>query len=599
MVAVLVSQLVSLLRYFLSKAQRIIAMNINIEVNNRQIQARKGETILSALNRNGIKVPTLCNMKDLSPTGACRLCVVEVEGRENLVTSCSQLVEDSMKIKTHSLRVVRARKTLVELLLANHPDDCLYCERNENCELQSLAAELHIRERKVQRRNLSQKLDFSSPSIVRDPAKCILCGRCVRICDEVQSVSTFEFVKRGCNMYIGTTMSRDLNFSSCIACGQCVLVCPSSALSEHSNIDEVIDSLNNPNVISIVQFAPSISVSLAEEFGMKTGKDLNGLLTAAFKKMGFEYVFDTSVAADIAVMELATELLQRKDRNENLPIISACCPAWVKFIEQFYPDHLNLLSTSKSPQQIMGALIKSYFAPQRNISPSSVYSVSVMPCLAKKIEAQREEMTSKGVSDVDAVISTRELARLIKLHGIDIHNIDSQPADAPFNVRSSAGKLFGVAGGTAEALMRTIHARITGNDLQNIKVVDLRSNANFREVKFTAGDKEFIFIVISGLKDIRKFMDELIAGYIKADYIEIMACQGGCVNGGGQPFISEDKDIRLRTKSIYEIDEIDIVRCSHKNQQVKELYDKFLGEPGSALAQRLLHTTYAKRDVLL
>ncbi len=574
-------------------------MNINIEVNNRQIQARKGETILSALNRNGIRVPTLCNMKDLSPTGACRLCVVEVEGMENLVTSCSQFVEESMRIKTHSPRVVRARKTLVELLLASHPDDCLYCVRNENCELQSLAAELHIRERKVQRKSINLKLDLSSPSIVRDPAKCILCGRCVRVCDEVQSVSTFEFVKRGCNMYIGTTMSRDLNFSSCIGCGQCVLACPTSALNERSNIDEVIDSLNNPNVIPVVQFAPSIPVSLAEEFGMKVGKDLNGILNATLKKIGFKYVFDTSVAADIAIMELAHELLNRKEENQGQPIISACCPAWVKFMEQFYPNQLNLLSTAKSPQQILGSLIKTYFAPQKNINPSNIYSVSIMPCLAKKFEAQREEMTSKGVSDVDSVLSTRELARLIKLHGVDIQNVDSQSADVPFNVRSSAGKLFGVAGGSSEALMRTVYNLITGKDLQNFKVADFRSNNNIREVKFNAGDREFTFIVISGLKDIHKFMDELAVGNVKADYIEVMACPGGCVNGGGQPFVSEDKDSRQRAKALYEIDEIDIIRCSHKNPQVQEIYTNYLGEPGGDLARRILHTTFVKRDVLL
>jgi NADH-quinone oxidoreductase subunit G/NADP-reducing hydrogenase subunit HndD len=504
-----------------------------------------------------------------------------------------------MRIKTHSPRVVRARKTLVELLLASHPDDCLYCERNENCELQSLAAELHIRERKVQRKNINLKLDLSSPSIVRDPAKCILCGRCVRVCDEVQSVSTFEFVKRGCNMYIGTAMSRDLNFSSCIGCGQCVLACPTSALNERSNIDEVIDSLNNPNIIPVVQFAPSIPVSLAEEFGMKIGKDLNGILNATLKKIGFKYVFDTSVAADIAILELAHELLNRSENNLNQPIISACCPAWVKYMEQFYPNQLNLLSTSKSPQQILGSLIKTYFAPQKNINPSNIYSVSVMPCLAKKFEAQREEMTSKGVSDVDSVLSTRELARLIKLHGVDIQNIDSQSADAPFNVRSSAGKLFGVAGGSSEALMRTVYNLITGKDLHNFKVADFRSTSNIREVKFNAGEREFVFIVISGLKDIHKFMDELAAGNVKADYIEVMACPGGCVNGGGQPFVSEDKDARQRAKSIYEIDEVDIIRCSHKNPQVQEIYSNYLGEPGSDLAKRLLHTTFVKRDVLL
>lgn len=574
-------------------------MNVNIEVNNRQIQARKGETILSALNRNGIRVPTLCSMKELSPTGACRLCVVEVEGRDSLVTSCSQVVEESMRIITHSPRVVRARKTLVELLLSNHPDDCLFCERNGSCELQSLAAELHIRERKVQRKSINHKLDLSSPSIVRDPAKCILCGRCVRVCDEIQSVSTLEFVKRGCNTYIGTTMSRDLNFSSCIGCGQCVLACPTSALNEHSNIDEVIDSLNNSSVVPVVQYAPSITVSLAEEFGMKPGKDVSGILNATLKKIGFKYVFDSAVAADIAVMEMAHELLGRLQNNENMPMISSCCPAWVKFVEQFYPEQLHLLSTSKSPQQIMGSLIKTYFASVSGINPSSIHSVSVMPCLAKKFEAQREEMTSKGVSDVDSVLSTRELARLIKLHGIDIQSIDSQNPDMPFNIRSSAGKLFGVAGGTSEALMRSVYSMVTGKELQSIKVSEFRSTSSIREVKFNAGTREFVFVVISGLKDIRHFMEELIAGNIRADYVEVMACPGGCVNGGGQPFVSDDRDVRLRTKSIYEIDEAETVKCSHKNPQVQEIYTTFLGEAGSDKAKNLLHTTFTKRDVLL
>lgn len=574
-------------------------MNVNIEVNNRQIQARKGETILSALNRNGIRVPTLCSMKEFSPTGACRLCVVEVEGRDSLVTSCSQVVEESMRIITHSPRVVRARKTLVELLLSNHPDDCLFCERNGSCELQSLAAELHIRERKVQRRSINHKLDLSSPSIVRDPAKCILCGRCVRVCDEIQSVSTLELVKRGCNTYVGTTMSRDLNFSSCIGCGQCVLACPTSALNEHSNIDEVIDSLNNSSVVPVVQYAPSITVSLAEEFGMKPGKDVSGILNATLKKIGFKYVFDSAVAADIAVMEMAHELLGRLQNNENMPMISSCCPAWVKFVEQFYPEQLHLLSTSKSPQQIMGSLIKTYFASVSGINPSSIHSVSVMPCLAKKFEAQREEMTSKGVSDVDSVLSTRELARLIKLHGIDIQSIDSQNPDRPFNIRSSAGKLFGVAGGTSEALMRSVYSMATGKELQSIKVSEFRSTSSIREVKFSAGTREFVFVVISGLKDIRHFMEELIAGNIRADYVEVMACPGGCVNGGGQPFVSDDRDVRLRTKSIYEIDEAETVKCSHKNPQVQEIYTTFLGEAGGDKAKNLLHTTFTKRDVLL
>lgn len=574
-------------------------MNVNVEVNNRPIVAHKGETILSVLRSNGIRVPTLCNMNDLSPTGACRLCVVEVEGRTNLVTSCSHYVEEGMRIKTHSPRVVRARKTLVELLLANHPDDCLYCERNGACELQSLAAELHIRERKVQRKNIGRKLDLSSPAIVRDPAKCILCGRCVRVCDEIQGVSTLEFVNRGCNTYLGTTMSRDLNFSSCIGCGQCVLVCPTSALNERSNIDEVIDSLNNSALIPIVQIAPSIQVSVAEEFGMKIGKDLNGVINATLKKIGFKYVFDTAMAADIAIIEIASELLKRSQGSSKRPLISACCPAWVKFVEQFYPNSLHLLSTVKSPQQILGSLIKTHFAPQSDINPSGIYSVSLMPCLAKKFEAQRDEMTSKGVSDVDTVLTTRELIRLIKLFGIDIQNVNSQSADSPFSVRSSAGKLFGVAGGSSEGVMRTLYNMITGSELSNYKISDFRSSSSIREVKFGVGDKEFTFIVVSGLKDIHRLMAGIEDGSIVADYVEVMACPGGCVSGGGQPFAVEGKDVRLRAKSIYETDESESIKCAHKNPQVLNLYSGYLGDPGGDLARKLLHTTYAKRDVLL
>ena len=389
-------------------------MNFDIDVNNRVIQVRRGETILSALNRNGINVPTLCSLKGLSPTGACRVCVVEVEGFENLVTSCSYPVKEGMKIRTHSPRVVKARKTLVELLLSNHPDDCLYCERNGYCELQDLSVELNIRERRISGRKSRHRLDLSSPSIMRDPAKCILCGRCVRTCDEIQSVSTLEFINRGSKTLVGTSMNRDLNFSSCIACGQCVMVCPTGALHEHSNLDEMQDALNNKTQKVVIQYGPSISVSLAEEFGIKAGKDINGLLVAALRKIGFDFIFDSTFAADLAIMETAAELQQRIETNENLPMISSCCPAWVKFVEQFYPDLLPLLSSTKSPQQLMGTIIKTYFASKQGLNPNEIFSVAVMPCLAKKFEAQRVEMTSKGLSDVDLVLSTRELARLIR-----------------------------------------------------------------------------------------------------------------------------------------------------------------------------------------
>ena len=574
-------------------------MQFNIEVNNRIIEVRKGETILSALYRNGIKVPTLCNMKDLSPTGACRVCVVEVEGSENLVTSCSHPVEESMKIKTHSPRVVKARKTLVELLLSNHPDDCLYCERNGCCELQDLAIDLNIRERRISGKKSRHKLDLSSPSIVRDPAKCILCGRCVRVCDEVQSVSTLDFLNRGNKTIVGTAMARDLNFSSCINCGRCVMVCPTGALHEHSYMDEVLDSLNNPSLQVVVQYGPAVTVSLAEEFGIKAGKDINGVINAALRKIGFHHIFDTSFAADLAVMETVEEIMQKLETGEGFPIISSCCPAWVKYVEQFYPEAIPYLSTCKSPQQMLGSIIKSYFAPQQNINPNTIYSVAIMPCLAKKFEAQREEMTHKAISDVDVVLTTRELSRLIKLYGIDIQNIEPQAPDSPFGMRSSAGKLFGTSGGITEAILRTLNYRITGKELNSLKLQDLRSVSGIKEVSIKIGGKEFKVILANGLTGIEKLMEGIINKTIDAHFVEVMACPGGCVNGGGQPFKSGEKDIKTRIRSLYEIDEVDTLKASHKNPLITELYEKFLEKPGSDKAKQQLHTCYTKRDVLL
>lgn len=574
-------------------------MQFNIEVNSRLIEVRKGETILSALYRNGIKVPTLCNMKDLSPTGACRVCVVEVEGKENLVTSCSYPVEESMKIKTHSPRVVKARKTLVELLLSNHPDDCLYCERNGCCELQDLAIDLNIRERRISGKKSRHKLDLSSPSIVRDPAKCILCGRCVRVCDEIQSVSTLDFLNRGSKTIIGTAMARDLNFSSCINCGRCVMVCPTGALHEHGYLDEVLDSLNNPAMQVVVQYGPSLTVSLAEEFGIKAGKDINGVINAALRKIGFAQIFDTAFGADLAVMETVEVIMQKLETGDGFPVISSCCPAWVKYAEQFYPDILPYLSTCKSPQQMLGSIIKSYYAPQNNINPNSIYSVAIMPCLAKKFEAQREEMTHKAISDVDVVITTRELSRLIKMYGIDIQNIDPQTPDSPFGTRSSAGKLFGTSGGTTEAILRTLHYRISGKELNTLKLHDLRSVSGIKEISVKIGGKDLKIVLANGITGIEKLVKGILNKTIDAHFVEVMACPGGCVNGGGQPFKSGDKDIKARIRSLYEIDEVDTIKASHKNPLINELYEKFLEKPGSDKAKQQLHTCYTKRDVLL
>jgi iron-only hydrogenase group A len=574
-------------------------MIVKIEVNNKIIKARKGETIMSALQSNGIMIPSICSMKDSIPTGACRMCVVEVEGRQGLVPSCSHPVKEWMKIKTHSPRVIKSRKTIVELLLSNHPDDCLYCERNGNCELQTLAEELNVRERRIQGKKNKYKLDHSSPSIVRDPSKCILCGRCVRVCDEKMSVHAIEFVNRGNRTIIGTACNKDLNFSSCINCGQCIMVCPTGALFEKDSLPELEDAIHNPDKIVVVQYAPSISVTLAEEFGIKPGKDVNGLINAALRKIGFDRIFDTSFAADLAVMELSRELIKRKTGREKLPLISSCCPAWVKYAEQWYEDLLPAVSSCKSPQQMLGAVLKTWYPEISGIEAGKIFSVAVAPCTAKKFESQREEMTRKGLSDIDVVLTTRELAKLIKLYGIDMNLIEPEVADEPYGMRSSAGKLFGAAGGMTEAVMRSLPWISENKEPSIIKNTELRGSKGIKESSLKVGKTKYKFMVISGLSNAIPVIDEIRAGNCDYDFIEIMACPGGCINGGGQPIGADEHTIKARMKALYSIDEKEIIRVSHKNPRLIELYKDFLGEPLGERSSSLLHTRYTGRKVLL
>ncbi|MFP4024277.1 MAG: [FeFe] hydrogenase, group A [Thiohalospira sp.] len=574
-------------------------MSVNIDVNNKTIKAKQGETILEALKRNGIKVPTLCRMDGFSPTGACRLCVVEVEGKSGLIPSCSFPIEKSIKIRTHSPRVIKARKMVVELLLSNHPDDCLYCIRNGNCELQDLAVELNIRERRISGEKSKIKLDQSSPGIVRDPAKCILCSRCVRVCEEIQDVSTFDFINRGNATAIATSMNKDLNFSNCINCGQCVIVCPTGALHEKTGFDIVQEMLNNKDVQVIAHYSPSVSISLAQELGLRPGKDLQGLLNAALKRMGFTKVFDNSFGADLAIYEQAAELADRINHEENLPMLSSCCPGWIKYMEQSHPDMIDQVSTTKSPQQILGTLIKGYYAEKAGISPEKIFSVSITPCTAKKFEAQREEMTHKGVSDIDHVITTRELIKLIHLYGIDIHSLDEELADNPFNMRSSAAKLVAVSGGVSEAIARTLNFILTGKELASLKITKLRSSKHQKSYSLKIGKKNVNFIAVSGLKNANKILSDLRDGKSKADFIEIMACPGGCINGGGQPFCNDEKVQKSMIKAIYDMDEKEAIKVSHKNPQVLKLYSEYLNEPLSSVCKKLLHTRYKERDVLL
>lgn len=573
-------------------------MGVSIEVNNQKIEAQKGEPILTALRRNGIKVPTLCRMEDFTPTGACRMCVVEVAGKDDLVPSCSFPVAEGMKIKTHSPRVIKARKMIVELLLSNHPDDCLYCIRNNSCELQNLAAELNVRERRISGAKSLAHLDQSSPGVVRDPGKCILCGRCVRLCDEVQDVATLDFIKRGDATAIGTAMGKELNFSNCIHCGQCILVCPTGALHEKTNFDVVQEALNNPDLTVAVQYSPSISVSLCNEMEVRTGKDLTGVLNSALRKMGFNRVYNSAFAVDMLAYEQAAELEKRLDEEEHLPLITSDCPGWVKYMEQSHHDLIPYMSTCKSPQQMLGTLIKQHLKEKEEINRESVFSVAIMPCTAKKFEAQRPQMMHKGVSDVDAVLTTREIAKLIHLYGIDIHNIDPQATDEPFNARSSAAKLAAASGGIAEGVLRAFSHRTTGNELRPLKQTKLRSAKNRKEVEVSVGERTLSVVAVSGLKAAREVLDEVRSGDLEVDLLEIMACPGGCLSGGGQPLLVEEKDQKARVKTIHNFDEKESMRAAHQNTQMVRFFEECLGEPMGPKAQQLLHTTYSKRDVL-
>ncbi|MDD3877263.1 MAG: NADH-dependent [FeFe] hydrogenase, group A6 [Bacteroidales bacterium] len=574
-------------------------MSFLIEVNNKQIEARKGEYLLDTLNRHGIKVPTLCHLKGKFPSGSCRMCVVENLKTGKLVTSCSTPVEAGMKVFTNSPRVIESRKVIVELLLSNHPDDCLYCVRNKKCELQNLSEELQVREKRI--RGIKNKInkDTTSASIVRDPEKCILCGRCVRVCEEVMGVSAIDFINRGSSTVVGTAFNKSINTSSCINCGQCIMVCPTGALTEKNHFKELISALNNSEKTVVVQYAPSISVSLAEEFGMEAGKDINGIMNAALRKIGFKYVFDTTFAADLTIMEEASELIQRVTEGGVMPMITSCCPGWIKFAEEFYPEMLPNVSSCKSPQQMMGAVIKSYWAEKVKISPEQIYSVSVMPCTAKKFEAQREEMTHKGITDVDAVLTTRELAQLIRMYGIDMKNIAAETTDSPLGFRSSAGKIFGTSGGVMEAAIRTAYNMLTGEELIRFKVEALRGMTGCKETTIEVNGLKLNVAAVNGLANARMLLDSMKKGEKELHFIEVMACPGGCINGGGQQIGANENDIKARMKALYDIDDMETIKVSHKNPEIIQIYNEFLGKPGSHKSHDLLHTHYAKRDVLL
>ncbi|MBN2311599.1 MAG: iron hydrogenase small subunit [Candidatus Hydrogenedentes bacterium] len=571
---------------------------MTIEANGRQVEAKSGEMLLATLRRAGIHVPTLCHVEGLPPTGACRLCVVELEGRPGLVPSCATPVAEGMKVWTHSPKVVQARKTVVELLLANHPDDCLYCVRSDDCQLRTLASELGVRQRRYSGQKRTHKEDTSSPAIERDPDKCILCGKCVRVCEEIQGVAAIDFVGRGSKTIVNTAFEQGINVSSCIYCGQCIMACPTGALREQSHIKEVMDALADPAKHVVVQHAPSVSVTLGEEFGIKPGTDIAGIMTGALRRLGFDRVFDTAFAADLTIMEEASELAQRVREGGPFPMMTSCSPGWIKYVEQFYPDFINNLSTCKSPQQMMGAIIKSFYAEREGIAPEDIYSVSIMPCTAKKFEAGRYEFLKDGIADVDAVLTTRELARIIRMRGLDLPGMRPEAADTPFGERSTAGKLFGATGGVMEAAIRTAHYLLTGAELENLKVEAVRGLDGVKEARVQVGDLSVGVAVVSGLANAAALLEQVRNGRDDLHFIEVMTCPGGCIAGGGQPFSTDLDAVKDRMQALYKLDLDEPVRTSHANEAVKRLYAEFLGEPLGEKSHHLLHTHYAERKVM-
>lgn len=573
-------------------------MFFTIQVNNKKIKAEKGETILSALNRNGIIIPTLCRMKDFTPTGACRMCVVEVEGRDRLVTACSQPVEEWMKIRTHSPRVITARKTIVELLLSNHPDNCLYCDRNLKCELQRLSEELNIRERRIPSRKTKLRLDQSSPAIVRELSKCILCGRCVRVCEEVITSNSLDFINKGKQTHVGAAMDKDFNFSSCIHCGQCVLVCPTGALHEKHNISEVQEYLNKSEMIKAIQYSSMVVYGIAEELGMKYTKDFDKVLNAILRKIGFDKIFKTGTGTDICISEVTNQLMARMEKKEASPLYISACPSWVKYTEQFMPSVLPDLSTVKTPQQITGALIKTVVADQLGVKPEQIFSVSATPCMSGKYEARRDGMTRKGLSDVDTVLTVRELARLIRLYGIDTTNIDTEPADEPLAGRSSAAILSEVSGGMTEGILRSFHFLKLRKEPDKLIFKKLRSSGNFREITMNAGDCEIRAAVVDGLTGLEKLKASLAAGN-KFDLVEVVACPGGCVHGAGLPFSPSRDEIKNRAKLVYQSDDTEAISLPCKSASCLNVYETLLNDQGEFTSKTIFHTHFERRNVLL
>lgn len=574
---------------------------VNITIDTRKLSVPKNYTVLEAARYANIDIPTLCFLKDINEIGACRMCVVEVKGAKSLQAACVYPVSEGLEIFTQSPAVREARKVTLELILSNHDKKCLTCVRSRNCELQKLAEELNIKDIRFEGEANSLPLDQFSPSIVRDPNKCVLCRRCVSMCKNIQGVAAIDVNNRGFKTIVSPAFGKSLNEVPCTMCGQCINVCPVGALREKDDTDKVWEALANKDLHVLVQTAPAVRVALGEEFGMPIGTRVTSNMIAALRRLGFKKVFDTDTAADLTIMEEGTELIERIKNGGKLPLITSCSPGWIKFCEHNYPEFLDNLSSCKSPHEMFGALLKSYYAEKMGIDPAKIFVVSIMPCTAKKFEAQRPELSSTGYADVDVVLTTRELARMIREAGIDFKDLPERFFDDPMGEASGAGVIFGATGGVMEAALRTVAEILSGKSIDNIEYNQVRGIEGIKEATIELEGLTLKAAVAHGLGNARKLLDRIKAGEAEYHFVEIMACPGGCVNGGGQPIQPSEVrswiDLRQeRAKAIYEEDRSLPIRKSHENPRIKMLYDEFLGKPGSHKAHELLHTHYQARE---
>ena len=577
--------------------------DVNVKINGIAVTVPAGTTVLDAARKAGVEIPTLCYLRDINEIGACRMCLVEATGARGPIPACVAKVSDGMEVKTNTPALIAARKTNLELVLSNHKKECLSCVRSGSCELQKLCREYGIEDEFVfEGAKNKYDIDDSAAHMVRDNEKCILCRRCSAVCAVNQAVSVIGANARGFDTHIGCAFEKDLGEVGCISCGQCITVCPTGALHEKDDSDKVVAAINDPEKFVVVQTAPAVRVGLGEEFGYEIGSIVTGKLVSALRALGFDKVFDTNFTADLTIMEEATEFLGRYTKKENLPLITSCSPGWIKFCETYYPEFIPNLSSCKSPQGMFGAVAKTYYAEKLGIDPKNIYVVSVMPCTAKKFEAGRKELAASGYPDIDAVLTVRELARMIKKAGILFNELPDGEYDAPFGLGSGAGTIFGATGGVMEAALRTAYFVLEKKELEDLDntFTAVRGVEGIKEATYTLAGNEVKVAVASGTANAKKLLDMVKSGEKSYDFIEIMACPGGCVNGGGQPIqpasVRNYKDIRaLRAAGLYEDDKNLPTRLSHHNPDVKAIYEEYFGKPNSHKAHEILHTTYAPK----